>query len=53
MKNEMFEYYMPVQPDDQIKDLIRKFYLLAYNYSLELLDEILQYKFTDKLTKAK
>lgn len=52
MKNQMFEYYMPAQPDDQTKELICRFYLLAYNYSLELLDEILQYKFTDKLTKS-
>lgn len=42
---------MPVHPDDQTKDLIRRFYLLANNYSFELLDKILQYKFTDKLTK--
>lgn len=52
MKKQIFEYYMSVQPDYQTKDLIRRFYLLANNYSLGLLHKILQYKFTDKLTKS-
>lgn len=51
MKEQMFDHYM-VQPNDETKELIRRFYLVAYNYSLEFLDEILQYKFTDKLTKC-